>query len=247
VPAVRVEQVMGTVVSIDVRDEHVPDGCVDEVVERLHDADRRFSTYRAGSEINRLARGEIEVADCSGDVLHVLAECERLRIASGGAFDVRHSGSLDPSGYVKGWATDRAADALWSAGVRNAAVNVGGDAVVRGEPEPGRPWRVGVRHPDIADRTAAVIALNDAAIATTGLYERGAHIVDPRTGRAPRELLSVTVVAPMLAQADALATAAFVMGARGITWVLEQPGCEILAVTADRRVRRSDGIRLLTE
>jgi FAD:protein FMN transferase len=242
---IHVEHVMGTVVSIDVRDPHVPAGCVEEAVERLHDVDRRFSTYRADSEVSRLARGDIALQHCSDDLRDVLEECERLRVSSDGAFDVRYGGWLDPSGYVKGWAVDRAAEALWAAGVRNAAINAGGDALVRGEPEPGRPWRVGVRHPDVADKTAAVIGVRDGAIATSGLYERGDHILDPRTGRAPGELVSVTVIAPTLAQADSLATAAFVMGERGIPWVLARPGCEVFAVTADRRVRRSAGVPVL--
>ena len=242
-----VEHVMGTVVSIDVRDAQVPDGCVEEVVRRLHDADRRFSPFLDGSEVSRLGRGEVELAECSAEMRAILAACEDLRVDSGGAFDVRYGGGLDPSGYVKGWAVDWAADALWSAGVRVAAVNAGGDVLVRGEAEPGRPWRVGVRHPERADAVVAVIGLRGGAAATSGLYERGAHILDPRTGQPPADLLSLTVVAPTLTQADALATAGFVMGESGLAWVLGHPGCEVLAVTASHRVRSSPGLELITD
>lgn len=242
---VHVEHVMGTVVSIDLRDAVVPAGCVDEMIRLLHDADRRFSPYKSDSEVSHLARGDLEIDACSDDLREILAACEELRAGSDGAFDVGYGGGIDPCGYVKGWAVDRAAEALWNAGIRNAAINAGGDAIVRGEPEAGRPWRVGIRHPELGDRTAAVIALRDAAVATSGLYERDGHVVDPRTGRPPAELLSITVIAPTLTLADALATAALVMGERGVAWVLAQPGCEVVAITADRRLRSSAGVTLL--
>jgi len=226
-----VEHVMGTVVSIDVR--------------QASEADRRFSPYREDSEVSRLARGELAGRECSDELREILEACEHLKRASGGAFDVGYAGGVDPSGYVKGWAVDRAAQALWSAGITNASINAGGDAVVRGEPEPGRPWRVGIRHPDLADRTAAVIGLRGGAVATSGLYERGGHILDPGTGRPPEELLSVTVIGPTLAQADSLATACLVMGERGLAWVVAHPGCEVLAITTGRRLRSSAGVTLL--
>ena len=97
-----------------------------------------------------------------------------------------------------------------------------------GWPRPGRPWRVGIRHPDQADRVAAVLEVSDRAVATSGDYERGAHVTDPRTGRAPTGLRSVTVVGPRLAFTDAYATAVFAMGLEGL------PGSR---QTARRRLR----------
>jgi thiamine biosynthesis lipoprotein len=105
---------------------------------------------------------------------------------------------------------------------------------------------VGVRHPEVADRVAAVLAAGDLAVATSGCYERGEHIVDPRTGRAPQGLLSVTVVGPSLTYADAFATAAFVMGEPGVTWVSGIDGYDALAITEDRRTVWTSGVdRLL--
>ena len=240
-----VEQVMGTVVSIDIRDPEVPEGCVAEALRLLHDADERFSPFLPESEVSRLERGDLRLEDCSADLHAILAACEELRAASGGAFDVRYAGRLDPCGYVKGWAVDRAAAALWGAGLGNAAVNVGGDCVVRGGPAPGRPWRVGIRHPELPDRTAAVVALRGGAIATSGLYERGGHIVDPSGRGRTGELLSISVLAPTLAQADGVATAALVLGRAGVDWALAQPGCEVVALTAARRVLSSAGVELI--
>lgn len=240
---------MGTVVSIDVRDRSVPESVVDEVVAHLHDIDARFSTYRPDSEVSRLDRSEIALDDVSPDLRHVLTQCERLRVESRGAFDIRGhraDGRLDPSGFVKGWAVEEAAQALDVAGARAYAINAGGDVIARGEPVPGQPWRVGIRHPERADALAAVLLVRDLAVATSGAYERGEHIHVPGHGRAPSGLASVTVVGPSLALADAYATTAFAMGSAGPAWVAGRPGYGVYAITDDGRVRWSDDVgRLL--
>ncbi len=174
-----------------------------------------------------------------------------------GAFDARRhrpDGLPDPSGYVKGWAIEEAAWILDSAGARNYWVNAGGDIVARGEAAPGEPWRVGIRHPDRADRVAAVLAVSDRAVATSGSYERGDHILDPRRGdelaaglsdhrgAIPTGLRSVTVVGPALAFTDAYATALFVMGLDGLRWLSAHPDYEALAITADDLVVRTQGM-----
>jgi FAD:protein FMN transferase len=162
--------------------------------------DATFSTYRADSEISRLDRGERFTPH--PHVRSVLARCEELRRETGGLFDVRAAGRLDPSGYVKGWAVQRAA----AFGRGRFLIDAGGDIVLRGA------WRVGIRHPYERDRLAAAITLADCAVATSGAYERGPHIVDPRTGGPARGVDSVTVVGRELGTVDAYATAAFVAG-----------------------------------
>jgi FAD:protein FMN transferase len=233
----RVEQIMGTAIGLDLRDSIDP-AVVEAAFELLRDIDARFSTYRPDSEISRLGRGELTEAECSADVLDVLAMCEEVRVQTGGAFDIRAgrgSAGPDPSGLVKGWALERAAQRLDAGGARNFSLNGGGDIVARGLAG-GRPWRIGIRHPDLADRVAAVIAVSDLAVATSGLYERGGHIVDPRTGRAPHGLRSVTVVGPSLTFADAYATAAFVMGLDGLRWIATLPGYGACGITTDDRL-----------
>lgn len=216
---------MGTTVSIDVRPPLVSADVIDAVLAELHGVDARFSTYKPDSEISRLRRGEVVEAECSLDVRHVLAACDYLATVTDGAFDARRrpDGRLDPSGFVKGWAIEEAAWLIDSAGGRNYWINAGGDIVARGEREPGHPWRVGIRHPDQVDRVAAVLAVSDRAVATSGTYERGDHITDPRTGGAPAGLRSVTVVGPGLAFTDAYATAIYVMGIDGLRWLPASP------------------------
>ncbi len=80
-----------------------------------------------------------------------------------------------------------------------------------------------------------MIEAANLCVATSGAYERGAHIVDPHTGRPPTGLLSVTVVGSDLATVDAFATAAFAMGLDGVSWVARQQGYGVCAVTEDLR------------
>ena len=234
---------MGTVVSIDVRAPFVAPEAVEAAVAWFHDVDRRFSPYRTDSEVSRVGSGELALEDASPDVRAMFTLADEVGERSGGAFNQRAhraDGRPDPTGVVKGWAVDEAVAGLRLAGARNLQVGAGGDLVAVGEAEPGRPWRIGIRHPDLPLDTAAVLEVRNLAVATSALYERGDHIVDPRTGHAPRELRSMTVVGPQLALADAYATAAFAMGEAGIAWVGRQPGFGALAITADNRVVWTD-------
>ena len=234
----RVERLMGTVISIDVPDD-VEASAVDLAFERLVAIDARFSTYRPDSEVSRYDRGEIDDLAISPELRTVLQMCEWVRDTSDGVFDVRRhrqDGRLDPSGLVKGWAVEEAARILDRAGARNYAINAGGDILARGRPRPDRAWRVGIQHPAVRDAVAAVLEVRDGAVATSGAYERGEHIVDARTGEAPRDVESVTVAGPSLAFADAYATAAFAMGTDGIRWIAGIPDYAGCAVTTDGRL-----------
>jgi len=232
-----VREVMGTAVGVDLR-EPGPDAAAatDAVFAWLHDVDATFSTYRAGSDVRRLERGEIALSECSPDVAAVLRRCDRLRAETDGWFDVRARGRLDPSALVKGWSVERAARLLHDRGIRRYCINAGGDVRVGDGPAPGTPWRVGIRHPREAGAVAAVVEVCDRAVATSGAYERGAHVVDPHTRRAPSGVLSTTVVGPDLGTADAYATAAYAMGREGIAWLLGVPGYAGMAIHDDGTV-----------
>ncbi len=143
----RVEHVMGMPVVVDVRDEHVGDETIDEVFAWLREVDSRFSTFKPDSEICRIGRGELPLAEAHSDVRAVLARCEELGDETGGYFDVRAEGAgqLDPSGLVKGWSVDRAAAILARAGATSYAINAGGDIRLRGGALPEDVWRR--RHP----------------------------------------------------------------------------------------------------
>jgi thiamine biosynthesis lipoprotein len=231
----RVEHVMGFPVSVRIDDEGFPEAPVDAFFAWLREVDARFSPFRPDSEVSRLDRGEVVAP---GPALReVLDLCEEYRIATGGAFDVRLPGrGLDPCAVVKGWSVQKGAELLSGAGARRFCLNAGGDVLASGG-----PWRVGVRHPEHADRLCAVLDLTDRAVATSARYERGDHIHDARTGRPATGLISMTVVAPTLTEADTVATAAFALGAQGVEWAAARENCEVFAVDADRRVLRSPG------
>lgn len=228
----RVEQVMGTAFSLDLRDP-VPLPAVDGVIEWLHWVDATFSPFRPDSDISRLGRGEVGLDDCEPEVGQVLAVCDELEILSGGAFSVGYGGGLDPSGYVKGWAVEQAAAMLTDAGSRRHAVNGGGDVRVVGRPEPGRQWQIGVADPFASRQLATVVALVDGGLATSGTAERGLHVVDPSTGLPATGLASLSVVGPDLGLADAYATAGLAMGARARPWLETVAEYEAFGITAD--------------
>ncbi|WBC18028.1 FAD:protein FMN transferase [Micromonospora sp. WMMA1998] len=217
---------MGTAISLDLADDR-PAAVLRELAEDtfdwLREVDARFSTYRDDSEVCRLDRGELALADASEHLRAVLECCADLWTATDGFFDAYATGRLDPSGYVKGWAAQVASDRLLAAGAPNHCVNAGGDVRVRGHTASGEPWRIGVRHPWDPAATCLVLTGTDLAVATSGVYERGHHVVDPRRGTPAVGLRSVTVVGPDLGLADAYATAAVAMGDPGIAWLDRLP------------------------
>jgi thiamine biosynthesis lipoprotein len=239
---VHVERVMGTVVSLDMRGSEPHAAAVEAAMAWLHEVDARFSTYREDSEIRRLDRGELLVADASPDVREVLERCVALRRETNGYFDVRATGRLDPSALVKGWAAQRAASILAASGATRFCLSAGGDVITRGS-----GFRVGIQHPLDRDAIAARVRAGDLAIATSGAYERGGHVVDPHTRTASHDVLSVTVTGPDLGAADAYSTAALAMGAAGPAWTLRLAGYEAMTIMAGGAVLCTPGFPLLED
>jgi thiamine biosynthesis lipoprotein len=217
---------MGLPVSLLARGKEL-DLDVEPFYDELRWVDAVFSPYREESEVSRIARGELVLADADPLVQYVAARCEEARARTGGLFDATTpDGRWDPSGYVKGWAVERATRLL--PGGVDWCVNAGGDVVVRCPS--GEPFRVGVEDPRDRSRLVAVVPMAVGGLATSGTAARGEHLYDPRTGTPATALASLTVVAPTLEEADVLATAAFVAG--GLELVVAA-GCEGLAVRAD--------------
>jgi FAD:protein FMN transferase len=237
----RIEHVMGMPIIVDVRDDDLGEGvlweAVEDVFEWLRWVDETFSPYKSTSEISSVDCGQLHVRDSHPDVQAVLDRCDQLRVETDGYFDARAApGHLDPSGLVKGWSVDEAAARLGSAGARNFAIYAGGDIRLRGGALPADRWRVGIQHPVERDYLAALVESHDLAIATSGAYERGSHVVDPHTGQPPTGILSVTITGPDLSTADAYATAAFAMGLDGPEWTARLSGYEAMTILDDGRV-----------
>ena len=147
---------------------------------------------------------------------------------------------LDLGAVAKGLAIDLAVRELRSCG--SFAIDAGGDLYLGGVNGEGEPWSIGIRHPRHAGRCITAVRVSDAAVCTSGDYERVAgvpgttiqhHIVDPRTGSSPPQVASVTVIAPSAMLADALGTAAFVLGPERGLRLLEQLGVDGMIITPD--------------
>jgi FAD:protein FMN transferase len=240
---VHVEHCMGTAFTIDIRDAGSWTDAVTDVVGWLHRVDAVFSTYRPDSDISRIRGGRLRVDDADPDVGRVLDLCARVQTTTGGAFSAMPHGRLDPTGLVKGWAVEEASRLLRAHGSHNHAVNGGGDVQVAGDAGPLRPWTVGITDPHDRTQVSRTVTGRDFAVATSGVAERGAHILDPFTARPATTLASATVVGPSLTYADAYATAAFVLGRHAIHWINGVEGYEALLIDADGDVATSHGWR----
>lgn len=236
-----VRKVMGTAVTMAFRSP-LPREIIDEAFAWLDRVEAMFSTFLPDSEISRIAAGDLAESDADPLVRDVLDTCSLLRLRTDGWFEFEPSANglprLDPAGYVKGWAIDGAAEILTAAGIDDFFLSAGGDVVVRSS---GRPWRVGVRHPQDAAATAAVLLLDNAAVATSGLYERGRHIRGQTTPTKPA-FRSVTIVGSELGVADALATALFASADATAPWLGRFADYDVLLVTGDGRVRSTPGL-----
>ena len=206
---------------------------------KLDWVDDVFSTYKPDSPVSRLRRGEITVDEAPPEVAEVLELCRRVRDASDGWFDPWNlPGGVDPTGLVKGWAAERAMDELRRIGLPGALINAGGDVTAIGRPAPGEPWRIGIQNPLVRDRLLLNMELDGpGAVATSGVYERGPHLVDPHTGTTVTDLLSATVTGIDLAFADALATALYVSGGLLLDKLTRLAGYHGFVVYADGTIR----------
>jgi thiamine biosynthesis lipoprotein len=237
---------MASIVVQDDAPVDVVDAAIGVVLAELARLEAMFSTYRADSVISAINRGERHPLDGPAEVVDVLDACTWLEQVTGGAFRARRPEPpypFDPAGFVKGWATERAAAALDAARLEHWCVSVGGDLQVRGR-FGGRPWRIAVADPLHPGQVVASFDLHDGAVATSGTAERGHHLWDGRTGRVADLLASVTVLGPHLTWADALATAAFALGRDGLDWIDELEGYEAVAVDPGGALRVTAGLQV---
>ena len=191
-----------------------------EAEQFIYHVDEVFSTYKENSIISQLKREEIEITTCSSEVQEVWGLCKQISELTEGAFNPWIKG-FDPSGLVKGWAAQKCCEIFEKYGVENSLVNAAGDLALRGgllKDGGVTPWEIGIRNPEIKNEIVESIKINTGAIATSGSYEKGAHIYDPFTNLIAIGARSATVIGPDAAIADALATALMVAGKDGAIW-----------------------------
>jgi thiamine biosynthesis lipoprotein len=238
---------MGTAVSIHVRGPAVDPAVVNRAAgacfAELHELDELFSPFRDDSAISRIRRGDLELTAADPRVLQVEGLCRTLGETTAGRFSAWRDGWFDPTGIVKGWAVDAAAERhlrqlVDLPGIEAAGVSAGGDMRLFTAADSDSSWSVGIV--DVRDRTRilAVVDMRDGAVATSGTAERGAHIVDPRSGTRAAASLSATVVADDLIAADAWATAAVVAGIDDLAWIARAATRTGLLADGEGRTRR---------
>lgn len=158
---------------------------------------------------------------------------------------------IDLGGIAKGYAVDRGIDLLKARGIGRAMVNAGGDTRVMGD-RFGKPWMIGIRHPDRKDEVVLRMPIQDAAFSTSGDYERffeegGVryhHILDPKTGRSPHAVRSVTIIASNATRTDGLSKTVFILGPeKGLAFINSIPDADAIVIAADGKVSYSKGLQ----
>lgn len=218
----RTTHTMGMIISLDIPASNSPSD-FEKVFAELDRIDEKFSTYKPASEVSRYSRGELEENELSKELKEVIKACKDWDKKTSGHFSAWYGGSFDPSGYVKGWAIKRAGDIIKKLGYKTFCIGAGGDILANSDGE--RKWNIGIQDPKNRKKILDVLSISNGAVATSGTYERGEHILNPKTGQPANELLGITVTGPDIITADILATAAFVVGkSRGIKLVKKFPG-----------------------
>lgn len=157
---------------------------------------------------------------------------------------------VDLGGIAKGYAADRAAAVLRSRGIENGIVAVAGDIRVMGRRPDKSPWRIAVQHPREPEKTLTVLELTDTFISTSGDYERFTivnnkryhHIIDPRTGRPSKGVISATIIGDRGVVVDPLTTAVFILGPEKGMALVKKLGYDAIVVDEDGRLMSTEAL-----
>jgi len=237
--------IMGMPICLTVLDHGAGQQDLDAVFAEFSAIDAQFSPFKNDSELSRFNRGEIAETDFTPRMREIVALCEKTRRETGGYFDIKRlDGTIDTCGMVKGWAIRNAARQLAAMGFCDFCVDAGGDIQCCGVNGEGVDWMVGIRNPFSANEIVKILQPKGCGIATSGNYIRGDHIYDPHTGRyGSDDIVSLTVIASDVLEADRYATAAFAMGRKGIHFIERMPGLEAYEIDASGTARMTSGLK----
>ncbi len=168
---------------------------------------------------------------------------------------LKRTGMIMDLGGMKGYMADRAADVVEKRGIKNALIAVAGDIRALGHRDDGKPWQIGVQHPREPDKLMAVLDLSDRSVSTSGDYERYTiihkkryhHIIDPRTGKPSKGVVSATLIGGRGALIDPLAKAPFILGPEEGLKIIRKTGAEAIIVDDQGKIYTTDGIKKLLD
>ena len=217
--------IMGMPITVEVVDKKIKASDLEEVFNYFSYVDKKYSPFKEGSEVALINSGLNKI---NNEMKEILFIAEKTKKESNGFFDVWYRGKFDPSGIVKSWAIKNAARILKKKGFVNFYINAGGDIQTSG-----KKWKVGIKNPFKPSEVVKVLNLKNHAIATSGTYEKGNHIYSPIDGKNEFDIVSLSVIAKDVLEADRFATAAFAMGKSGINFLEQRKDLE--AYMIDRR------------
>ncbi len=212
-----------------------------DVFDYFRYVDEKFSPFKQNSEVTKVNDGRLKIESASADMKLILKLSEKTKKETDGYFDVWHNGMFNPSGIVKGWAIFEASKILDRKGIESYYINAGGDIQTEGG-----KWTVGIRNPFKTNENVKVVYLNGEGIATSGTYEKGNHIYNPK-GKVGNKILSLTVIAKNVYEADRFATAAFAMGNNGINFIERQKDLEGYMIDAKGTATFTNGFHEYTK
>ena len=218
--------IMGMPITIQIEDcddTHI----FDDVFNYLKNIDRVFSTYKKSSVISKINDG-LKQKYWPAEVRKIFSLAEKTKKETNGFFDIKHNGYIDPSGIVKGYAIYQGSKLIKNAGYKNYFVDGSGDIQAMGGAKQNKYkyWLVGIRNPFEINSIVKNFKLRNKGIATSGSYIRGDHIYSPKTNDLIQEIVSLTVIASNVYEADRFATAAFAMGKNGINFIESKKSLE---------------------
>jgi thiamine biosynthesis lipoprotein len=232
--------IMGMPITVVIEDELAGKAIFKKVYDYFNYVDDKYSPYKSASEVSKINDGLPE-NKWSDEMRVIMKLCQQTKRQTDGYFDAFHDGKFDPSGLVKGWAINNAAEILRQSGYKNFYVEAGGDVQVSGHNGNQKPWSIGIRNPFNGDEIVKVVSVTKQGVATSGTYIRGQHIYNPVSNAEVKDVASLTVIGPNIYDADRFATAAFAMGASGIQFIESLKGLEAYMIDSDRQATLTSG------
>lgn len=210
-----VQHHMGMPISIDIpqcKNKSVFSTCW-QLCEQI---DQQFSPYISTSEVSRIAGGSLLLQNASPTMQDIALLSNTYEQETIGYFSVYFSGVFNPTGIVKAWAIKQLALCIEASGFRTYLINAGGDILCNSITK--KRWQLAICSPLNPNSTIGSITADNVAIATSGSYQKGSHIYDPKTGAPTTALKSVTVIGPDIITADVYATALYAMGLNALAF-----------------------------